>query len=167
MVNCRDPLRFFLSQSLKNFYTEYKTKEAKFNFSFFSVSWYFLRILFSVTDFSIRYHSVLEAQLCLTPCNPMDCSPPGFCIHGGLQAKALLQGILPTQESNLGLLHYRQILYYLKYQGSPRVLEMHNSVIWKRVYIHICITESICTTKLTQHCKSTIPQFKCVIVDFD
>ena len=31
----------------------------------------------------------------------------------------LLQGIFPTQESNLGLLHCRQILYQLSYEGSP------------------------------------------------
>ena len=31
----------------------------------------------------------------------------------------LLQGLFPTQESNLDLLHYRQILYYLSLQGSP------------------------------------------------
>ena len=32
---------------------------------------------------------------------------------------SLLQGIFPTQESNWGLLHCRQILYQLSYQGSP------------------------------------------------
>ena len=31
----------------------------------------------------------------------------------------LLQGIFPTQGSNLGLLHCRQIRYYLSHQGSP------------------------------------------------
>ena len=30
-----------------------------------------------------------------------------------------LQGIFPTQELNWGLLHCRQILYQLSYQGSP------------------------------------------------
>ena len=37
---------------------------------------------------------------------------------------ALLQGISPTQGSNLGLLHHRQILYQLSYKGSP----------WKKSY---------------------------------
>ena len=32
---------------------------------------------------------------------------------------SLLQGILPTQELNPGLLHGRQILNHLSYQGSP------------------------------------------------
>ena len=31
-----------------------------------------------------------------------------------------LQGIVPTQESNPGLLHCRQILYRLSYKGSPK-----------------------------------------------
>ena len=30
-----------------------------------------------------------------------------------------LKGIFPTQKSNQGLLHCRQILYQLSYQGSP------------------------------------------------
>ena len=33
---------------------------------------------------------------------------------------SLLQGIFPTQESNWGLLHCRQILYQLSYQGSSQ-----------------------------------------------
>ena len=32
----------------------------------------------------------------------------------------LLQEILPTQGSNLGLLHYRQTLFHLSPQGSPQ-----------------------------------------------
>ena len=41
----------------------------------------------------------------------------------GVGSLSLLQGIVPTQGSNPGLLHYRQILYQLSYQGSPRILE--------------------------------------------
>ena len=36
----------------------------------------------------------------------------------GVGCHSLLQGIFPTQESNPGLLHYKQILYQLSYQGS-------------------------------------------------
>ena len=35
---------------------------------------------------------------------------------------SLLQGILPTQGSNPGLMHSRQILYHLSYQGNPRII---------------------------------------------
>ena len=46
---------------------------------------------------TMRYHlipvrmcvSVLVAQLCLTLCDPMDCSPPGSSVHGILQARIL------------------------------------------------------------------------------
>ena len=57
------------------------------------------------------------AQSCLTLCKPMDCSPPGSSIHGILQARMLewvaisfSRGIFPTQGSNPGLPHYRQML---------------------------------------------------------
>ena len=36
---------------------------------------------------------------------------------------SLLQGIFPTQGSNPGLPHCRQILYQLSHRGSPRILE--------------------------------------------
>ena len=69
-------------------------------------------------------------QSCLTLCDPMDCSPPGSSVHGNSPGKntrvgfhALLQGILLTQSSNLGLPHCRWILYKLSFQGSPKILE--------------------------------------------
>ena len=57
-------------------------------------------------------------QFCLTLWDPMDCSPPGSSTHGIQQARILewvavpsSLGIFPTQESNLGLWHCREILY--------------------------------------------------------
>ena len=41
----------------------------------------------------------------------------------GVGSYSLLQGIFPTQGSNPGLPHCRQILYQLSHQGSPRILE--------------------------------------------
>ena len=81
------------------------------------------------------------AQSCLTLSDPMDCSLPSSSVHGIFQARvvewgaiafsepqgkpkntgvaslSLLQGIFQTQESNQGLVHYRQILYQLSYEG--------------------------------------------------
>ena len=37
----------------------------------------------------------------------------------GVDSHSLLQGIFPTQGSNLGLLPCRQILYHLSHQGNP------------------------------------------------
>ena len=45
--------------------------------------------------------------------------PPGKPKNTGLDSLFLLQGIFPTQELNWCLLHCRQILYQLRYQGSP------------------------------------------------
>ena len=42
--------------------------------------------------------------------------------NAGECSLSLLQGIFPIQGSNPGLLHRRQILYQLSYQGSPRTL---------------------------------------------
>ena len=68
----------------------------------------------------------LVAQSCLTLYDPMYCSPPGSSTHEDSPGKntrvgchALLQGIFPTQELNLGLPHCRQILYHPSHQGSP------------------------------------------------
>ena len=41
----------------------------------------------------------------------------------GVGNLSLLQGIFPTQGSNPGLPHCRQILYQLSHKGSPRILE--------------------------------------------
>ena len=41
----------------------------------------------------------------------------------GVGSLSLLQGIFPTQASNPGLRHRRQILYQLTHKGSPRILE--------------------------------------------
>ena len=45
--------------------------------------------------------------------------PPGKPKNTGVGSLSLLQGIFPTQESNQGILHYRQILYQLSYEGTP------------------------------------------------
>ena len=45
--------------------------------------------------------------------------PPGKPVNTGVGSLSLLQGIFLTQELNQGLLHCRQILYQLSYQGSP------------------------------------------------
>ena len=81
-----------------------------------------------------------------TLCDPMDCklarllcpwNSPGK--NTGVGSHSFLQG------SNLGLLHFRLILYHLSRQES-----------------HIYVYESffVVHQKQTQHCKSTILQFK-------
>ena len=65
---------------------------------------------------------VCVAQSCSTHCDPMEGSPLSMNSPGkntGAGGHSLLQGIFPTQESNLGLPHCRQILYHRSHQGSP------------------------------------------------
>ena len=57
------------------------------------------------------------ARSCLTLCDPMDYSLPGSSLRGILQARVLewvaisfSRGIFPTQGSNQGLPHSRQML---------------------------------------------------------
>ena len=47
--------------------------------------------------------------------------PQGKAKNTGVGSLSLLQRIFPTQESNLGLQHCRQILYQLSYQGSHQL----------------------------------------------
>ena len=64
---------------------------------------------------------MLVTQLCLTLCDPIDCSPPVYVDcpwdfpgkNIGVGSYSLLQGIFPTQGSNPGLLHCRQIFYII------------------------------------------------------
>ena len=73
---------------------------------------------------------VLVAQSCPTLWDPTDYSPPGSSVHArilcpgkntGVGSHSLLQRIFPTQGSNPGPLHCRQILYHLSYRKAPLV----------------------------------------------
>ena len=62
----------------------------------------------------------LVTQSCPTLCNPMDCNPPGSCVHGdspgkntGVGCHSLLQEILPIQGSNLDLLYCRFFIVWV------------------------------------------------------
>ena len=80
---------------------------------------YINKIIFenAVVSHSVVSNSLRESQ---TGCSVHEDSP-GKNI--GMGSHALLQGIFPTQGSNPGLPHRRQILYHLSHQGSPRMLE--------------------------------------------
>ena len=65
----------------------------------------------SVMSDSLRPHGLQPARL-LCPWNS-----PGK--NTGVGSHSLLQGIFPSQESNLGFLYCRQILYHLSHWGSP------------------------------------------------
>ena len=70
-----------------------------------------------------------DTQLCLTLCDSWKCSPPGSSVHGafpgkniGMGCHSLLQGIFPTQGSNLCLLRLLALAggsFPLSHLGSP------------------------------------------------
>ena len=73
---------------------------------------------------AVLSHSVVSDSLWLQRLQP------GSSVHGDSPGKntavgchTLLQRIFPTQGLNLGLPHFRQFLYHLNHQGSPRILE--------------------------------------------
>ena len=47
----------------------------------------------------------------------------------GVVSLSFLQWIVPTQESNRGLLHCKWILYKLNYQGGPKIFIVY-VIIW-------------------------------------
>ena len=63
-----------------------------------------------VTLWTVAYQAPPTRLLC-------PCEFPGK--NTGVGCPFLLQGIFPTQGSNLGLLHCKQMLYPLSHQGSP------------------------------------------------
>ena len=118
-------------------------------------------------------------QLCLTLCNPMDCSPPGSSVHGidspgkniGVGCHTLLQGIFSTQGWNwclFCLLHWQVgvfvFLFFFLTTSAP--WEAHtcaylyvNDITWHKIahthttlsylYIYIYIYISTCITTYT------------------
>ena len=113
-------------------YLDFLVLFSKPSLSFLSACLKILKLMFSkFSSGFLTWHVLcLVAQSCPTLCDHTHCSPPGSSVHGdfpgkntGVGCHALLQEIFPTQGSNPGLLHCRQILYYLSHQGSPRIVE--------------------------------------------
>ena len=89
----------------------------------------------------------LVAQSCLTLCDLMDCSLPGFSVHGNSSGKNTgvgchypLQVIFPTQGSNLGLLHCRQNIYSLK---SICLKKMWTKIFWRRAGTEVQLSSNV------------------------
>ena len=89
----------------------------------------------------------LVTHLCLTLCDPVDCSLLGSSVHEdspgkntGVVCHALLQGIFPTQGLKPGHLHCKWILYHLRYQGSPLY-----------IYVSCVLSRSVVSDSLLCH----------------
>ena len=68
------------------------------------------------------------AQSCQNLCNPVNCSPPGFSVHGVLQARILEQDWTHIScASGIG----RQILYHWATWEAPNCLESYHKSLQK------------------------------------
>ena len=73
---------------------------------------------------SLEYESESESVSCSVISDSLQ--PHGWNSPGqntGVGSLSLVQGIFPTQGSNPGLPHCKQIRYQLNHKGSPRILE--------------------------------------------
>ena len=59
------------------------------------------------------------AQSCPTPSNPMDCSLPGFSIHGIFQARVLEWGAIAFSEVKARNLFLKEMLYIAMFITNP------------------------------------------------
>ena len=87
----------------------------------------------------------LVAQSCPTLCDPMNHSPLDSSVHGnspgqntGVCCHALLQGIFPTQGSNPGLPHCKQILCHLSHREAQEY--------WNECCCCCCSVSQLCPT---------------------
>ena len=69
----------------------------------------------------------------------------------------LLQGIFPTRGSNTGLLHCRQVLYWLNYQGSPKIILIEWVSAWLITWVSECQTVTPWTTPSRLFCSWNSP----------
>ena len=65
---------------------------------------------------------VIKPRSPLLQADSLPAEPQGKPKNTGVGSLPLLQGIFLTQKSNQGLLHCRQTLYQLSYEGSPIIL---------------------------------------------
>ena len=73
---------------------------------------------------------VKVAQSCLTPSDPMDCSPPGFSVHGILQARVLEWGAIAFSHVPLNVCITKTV-EILKEMGIPD----HLTCLLRNLYV--------------------------------
>ena len=74
----------------------------------------------------------IEPRFSALQVDSLPSEPPGKPKNTGVGSLPFLQRIFPTQESNRGLLHCRQILYHLSHKGSPIIQILVHLIFSKR-----------------------------------
>ena len=100
---------------------------------------------------------VLVTQLCLTLCDPMNCSLPGSSIHGNFPRKTtgvgchfLLQEIFLSQGLNSHILHWQADSLPMNHLGSPERVEKRDELGIGDLHMHTV------TDKIDDHQGSTV-----------
>ena len=94
----------------------------------------------SLTENYDSFYSV--AQSCPTLCDPMDCSPPGFSVHGIFQARILekvaisfFRGSSQPKDQTFHFLHWQADSLPLVPPGKP-FQEIHaNEILWDEMFM--------------------------------
>ena len=108
---------------------------------------------------SVHIYACVCAQLCPALCNPMDCSPPGFFVHGILQASILKWVAISSSRGSVrpGIKPMSPVMpalageffLPLSHLGSP--MHIYNWKIWHIIDLILqCIDNKYCT-ELTGH----------------
>ena len=88
--------------------------------------------------------------------NSLPSEPPEKPQNTGVDSLSIFQGNFLTQESNRGLLHYRQILYQLSYQGSILGLKRRKPVLRlkcvKYKYLLVIVLSCLSAAKVVLAC---------------
>ena len=94
-----------------------------------------------VISFSrVSSHPGIKPRSLTLQVDSLQAEPPGKSKNKGVGSLSHLQGILPTQESNQGLLHCRWILYQLSYEGRPGNPNLSRSFLKVHLKIRMTIT---------------------------
>ena len=121
----------------------------------------------------------LVTQSCLTLWDSMDCSLPGFSVHGdslgkntGMGCQSLPQRIFSTQALNPDLPLCRWILYQLSYQGSLMTTYKTTTAINISKFTMYMALENQCYSTEQGWCSQTarvwimtLPLIRCVTLD--
>ena len=76
-------------------------------------------------------NSGIKPRLPTLQADSLPAEPQGKPKNKGVGSLSLLPWIFPTQESNQGFLHCRQVLYQLSYQGSSGLFHPIKEHMWK------------------------------------
>ena len=101
------------------------------------------------------------------PVDSLPAEPPGKPRNTGMGSLSLLQQIFLTQDSNRSLLHCRQLLYQLSYQGSHticHVIDLDLFIITVRYFANFNCIRCLSESEATQLCLTLCNSMDCSLL---